>query len=122
LEINSANLAIRFLLEITGLIVLALLGWSLSEGLLRVVFAVGIPIVAATAWGFFAVPNDPSRSGNAPIPIPGLIRLLIEFCFFASVVWSLFVLNQSIGAWLFGLIVCVHYVVSHKRLFWLLRQ
>ena len=86
------------------------------------VFAVGLPTVAATIWGLFAVPNDPSRSGNAPIPIPGLLRLVIELSFFGSAVWALFVLNQSTGAWFFGLIVCLHYAISYKRLLWLIRQ
>ena len=122
LNADSANLALRFLLEITALIALGFLGWNLGEGLPRLALAIGLPVIAATIWGLFAVPGDPSRSGKAPVPIPGLLCLLLELSFFASAVWALVVLKQSAGAWLFGLIVCIHYVVSYKRLLWLLRQ
>lgn len=122
LQVNSINLAIRFLLEIAGLVTLGFLGWSLSESWLRIGLALGIPIIAAAIWGTFAVPNDPSRSGNAPIPVPGVVRLVLELTFFALVVWSLFIVSQSTVAWIFGLIVCVHYAASYERLLWLLRQ
>ncbi|MFQ6227417.1 DUF2568 domain-containing protein [Nocardia sp. NPDC002869] len=38
-----------------------------------------LPVIAATAWGVIAVPDDPSRSGAAPVAVPGAIRLLVEF-------------------------------------------
>ena len=32
--------------------------------------------------GVFAVPDDPSRSGSAPIAVPGLARLTLEAAVF----------------------------------------
>jgi len=122
LNIYSANLVLRFLLEILTLILLAILGWNLGDGFLRLVFSAGLPIIAAALWGLFAVPDDPSRSGKAPIPIPGLLRLLLEGSFFASAVWALRILEQSAWAILFALIVCVHYGLAYKRFVWLLRR
>jgi len=113
---------VRFLLEITGLVALGVWGWNQDEGALGIVLALALPIVAAAIWGTFAVPNDPSRSGNAPVPVPGIVRLTLELAFFISVVVSLFAIRQSTLAWVFGITVIVHHVVSYKRLTWLLRQ
>ena len=113
---------VRFLLEITGLAALGVWGWSQGEGALRIVLALAVPIVAAAIWGTFAVPNDPSRSGNAPVPVPGIVRLTLELAFFVSVAVSLFAIRQSTLAWVFGITVLVHHAVSCQRLIWLLRQ
>jgi hypothetical protein len=40
----------------------------------RYLLAVFLTIVLVAAWGRFAVPGDPSRSGNAPIPFGGGLR------------------------------------------------
>ena len=42
----------------------------------------GLPAIAAAAWVTFAVPGDPSRSGRAPVPVPGWVRLLLELAVF----------------------------------------
>jgi len=106
----------------TALVALGYWGWSQGEGVLGVVLVLAIPIVAAAVWGTFAVPNDPSRSGNAPVPVPGVARLMLEFIFFACAAAALFTIGYSMLAWVFGIIVIVHYAVSYKRLIWLLRQ
>ena len=121
-SVNATNLVVRFLLEIAALIAMGMLGWNLGEGLLGYVLAGAIPIAAATLWGLFAVPNDPSRSGKAPVPVSGALRLLLEFLFFAVGVGSLVYLNESSAAWAFAVVVVVHYLVSYKRVRWLLLQ
>jgi len=122
LEGNTINLAVRFLLEMSGLVALGMWGWTRGDGVLKYVLALAVPLIAAVIWGIFAVPDDPSRSGNAPISVPGLVRIVLELAFFASVVWALFAMHQSIFGWLFGVIVVVHYLVSYERVSWLLRQ
>jgi len=122
MELNLINLAVRFLLEIAALVALGVWGWSQGEGALGIVLALAIPIIAAVIWGTFAVPNDPSRSGNAPIPVPGTVRLMLELAFFAIAAGALFAVRYSLLAWVFGIIVVVHYAVSYKRLVWLLRR
>ena len=86
---HPANLAVRFVLEITGLVALGWWGWNHADGVLRFVLALGIPVLAAAAWGTFAVPGDPSRSGRAPVPVSGIVRVLLELAFFASATWVL---------------------------------
>lgn len=117
---HPLNLTVRFLLELSALFVLGMWGWQLREDGLRFVLAIGIPLLLAVLWGVFAVPNDPSRSGKAPVPVPGWLRLLLELAFFGLAVGALADLGYSIAAWLLGLLVFVHYLVSYDRIRWLL--
>jgi len=121
--VGPANLAIRFLLELTALITLGLWGWQQGgEDWLKYILAFSIPVVAAAIWGIFNVPNDPSRSGNAPIVVPGIIRLIIELLFFALGTWALFDLGYIKFSLIFGVVVIVHYIVSYDRILWLVKK
>mgnify|MGYP001828086701 CR=1 FL=1 len=80
-----------------------------------------IPLLAAVAWGTFNVPNDPSRSGKAPVPVPGWTRLLIELALFGSASWALHDLSPTYG-WIFGFVTLLHYVLSYDRIGWLLNR
>jgi hypothetical protein len=119
---NPINLAVRFILEIAGLVSLGAWGWNSGEGALGYLLAAGIPITAAVLWGTFAVPDDPSRSGKAPVPVPGFLRLLLELGFFAAATWSLFDLDKSSLGWILGVTVLIHYVISYDRILWLLKR
>jgi hypothetical protein len=48
---HPINLAIRFLLELSALLAMGVWGWRQSEGWLRFVLALGIPIIVAVVWG-----------------------------------------------------------------------
>ncbi len=119
---HPVNLAVRFLLEMSGLVSLGIWGWKQSDGWLRFVLAIGIPIVFATIWGIFAVPDDPSRSGKAPIKTPGIIRLLLEIGFFVCAILSLYDMGFNTLSLAFGIIVVLHYLISYDRIKWLVSQ
>jgi hypothetical protein len=119
---NPVNLAVRFVLEIASLIAIGYWGWSQSEGVLRFVFAIGVPLLAAALWGTFAVPDDPSRSGRAPVPIPGFARLLLELAFFGAATVALFAIGSSQLGWVLGIASLIHYLISYDRILWLVRQ
>jgi hypothetical protein len=119
---SALNLVVRFLLELSALFVMGWWGWRQRGDGWRIVLAVAIPIVAASLWGVFAVPNDPSRSGSAPVPIPGVLRIVLELAFFAWAAWSLYDLGFSRSAAFFGTIAVVHYLVSFDRVRWLVSQ
>jgi hypothetical protein len=119
---HPINLAIRFLLEIAALVAIGYWGWSQHSGLLRVVLAVGGPLIAAILWGVFAVPGDPSRSGKAPVPVPGIARLVLELAIFAFAAWALYDAGHSMLALILAIIVLLHYALSYDRMAWLLRQ
>jgi len=117
---NPVNLAIRFLLEIAALFALGSWAWRQGSGWTRYVFAFGLVILVGAIWSTFAVPDDPSRSGSAPIPTLGIIRLFIELAIFASATWAIYDSGSVKLSWIFAAIVTVHYVISYDRILWLL--
>ena len=119
---HPLNLALRFLLELAALIAIGFWGWEQYDTWMRFILAIGLPLIAAAIWGIFNVPNDPSRSGNAPIPVPGIIRLLLEFAFFTFASWTLYSSGEIKLAWILVGIVAIHYVISFDRIAWLVKQ
>lgn len=119
---HPINLILRFLLEITALVAVGMWGWRQSDGWLRFVLAIGLPIILAAIWGTFAVPDDPSRSGSAPVVTPGIIRLVIELGFFALAGWAFYNMGFSKVSLAFGIVVLLHYIVSYDRIMWLISQ
>ena len=120
MNFNTINLAVRFLLEITALISLGVWGWNQSEGWPKYILVIGVPLIFAAIWCTFAVPNDPSRSGNAPVVIPGILRLILELLFFAFAVYCLNNLGYVKLSLIFGIITILHYFVSYERVLWLI--
>lgn len=119
---NPINLGVRFLLELAALIIFGFWGWSISEGGLRFVLAILFPVLAAILWGTFAVIDDPSRSGKAPVPVPGLIRLILEILFFTLAAIAFFQIGNENYARIFTGVVVIHYLLSYDRVIWLLQQ
>jgi len=119
---HPANLALRFILELTALFALGWWGWSLTDGWLRFVLVVVFPLGAAAIWGTFAVPDDPSRSGEAPVTVPGRVRLLIEFVVFGAGVVGFVAVGQITPAIGFLMVIIVHYALSIDRMGWLLER
>ena len=122
---HPINLALRFFLELAALAALGFWGWHTngeSNGWLRFLLAVGIPMVAAVLWGTFAVPDDPSRSGKAPVAVPGFVRLAIEAALFVFAVWALYDAGYPGAGFIFGIVTGLHYIVSYDRILWLLRH
>ena len=119
---HPANLALRFLLELAAFVGLGMWGWSLTDGWFRVVLAIALPVSAAALWGTLAVPEDPSRSGRAPVPTRGWIRLILELAVLglgcAGFLWA----GHSLLAGILGTLVIVHYLLSTDRIRWLLAR
>jgi hypothetical protein len=115
---HPLNLGLRFFLELFALFSLGFWGWTQHAGLQRYLWGFGLPLLAAALWGTFRIPNDP---GKAPIPVPGLVRLLLEALFFGGAVWGLSAAGRPGWALTFGAIVLVHYVLSYDRLLRLVR-
>ena len=119
---NPINLAVRFLLEVFSLVVIGNWGWNQSDSWERYLLAFGLPVIAAVIWGTFSVANDPSRSGNAPVPVSGIVRLGIEFLFFGFATWALYDLESYQVSLVLGVLVLAHYAISSDRVYWLLRK
>lgn len=119
---HPINLMIRFILELLALAAVGFWAWKSFDGILQYILGIGLPIIMTIIWGTFAVPDDPSRSGKAPIPVSGTLRLLIEFLFFALATWSLYDLQEIELSSIFGGLVIIHYLVSYDRISWLLSK
>jgi hypothetical protein len=119
---QPVNLALRFLLELAALGSYAVWGSQQADGWLGYLLAFALPLLGAAFWGTFAVPGDPSRSGKAPVPVPGWLRLALELLIFGLATYCLYDAGYAnAGGW-FGLITLVHYFVSYDRIRWLLSQ
>lgn len=116
---HPLNLAWRFLLELFALGSVGYWGWTQHDGVARWLWVIFLPVVTAVLWGTFAVPNDPSRSGQAPVPTPGMIRLGLELLIFTAAVILLRVSQQHILSSALAVMVFLHYVLSYDRIIWL---
>jgi hypothetical protein len=119
--VASWQLAIRFALEVGALVAVgACAGDQVPH--LATLARWGVPALLVLLWVTFAVRDDPSRSGKAPVPVPGAVRLALELLVFGAGAaalaverrWSLF------GAFL--VLLVVHHAGTLPRLRWLLRQ
>jgi hypothetical protein len=109
---HPINLGLRFILELTGLWALGYWGWTQHSGAARWLWALGLPLLAATVWGVFRVPNDP---GPATVAVPGIVRLLLEAAFFGGAAWALYASGRGTWALAFAGIVLLHYAFSMDR-------
>ncbi len=119
---HPLNLAFRFLLEMSALGALGYWGWTQHAGLARWLWAIGTPLIAAVLWGTFAVPNDPSLSGQTMIPTPGILRLLLELSFFGIAAIALVASQRAAAGWVLAAATLFHYAISYNRLLWLLKN
>ncbi|MET2830343.1 YrdB family protein [Mesorhizobium shangrilense] len=116
------NLTLRFLLELAALLGLGMASWSISGETWRWIAALVLPLVAAAAWGTFAVLDDPSRSGRAPVPVPGAVRLVLELVILFGGAAGFYLAGHTTTGIIMALLILVSYVFSIDRLGWLLRQ
>jgi hypothetical protein len=86
---RSLNLAFRFILELSVLVALFLLGTSLSDTLIvQIVLGVGLPLLAITVWGLLVAPKAARR-------LPDPARLIVELCVWGTGVLA-FVLTGNL--------------------------
>jgi hypothetical protein len=113
---HPINLAVRFLLEMSALASVGVFGWIRFEGPSRWIAVIGLPLLLMTLWGTFAVPGDPSRSGSAPVPVSGSIRLTLELIFFAVGAAALYSVDHPRLALVLAGTALVHYLTSWDRI------
>lgn len=91
--LQYANIILRFLLEICGLIALGYWGFRVGNGYtMKILFGFGIPTFIAVVWGFFGSPN-------AKIQLSTISHILLEIV-------------------IFGLPALALYASGHRRLTW----
>lgn len=114
-------LAIRFLLELVAIASFGVYGWRAFDSPWKFLLVVLLPLVAAAAWGTFAVPGDPSRSGEAPVAVPGLIRLVVEIAVLgggAAALWA-----ASLPKWALAsvIVLVIYQALAYDRVLWLVK-
>ena len=117
-----ANLALRFVLELAALVGIGALVWHLGEGIVAWIGVIAAPLAAGAAWGTFNVADDPSRSGKAPVAVPGWIRLVLEVAVLVGGAIGIAVAWSCPAGIVLGALVALHYVASYRRVAWLTRQ
>ncbi|MEQ8673187.1 MAG: YrdB family protein [Aggregatilineales bacterium] len=122
LSIHPLNLAVRFLLEVGAMIALGAWGATLADGFLSTVMMLVVPSIGAGLWVTFNVPGDRSRSGGAPVPVPGIVRLGVEAIIFGGAVFALNAVDRPTWALIFAVVTVIHYAMSYERILWLVRR
>lgn len=111
--VEVANLALRFFLELAALAALGYAGFTAELGWApRLLLGIGVPLVAAVAWGMLRVPDDP---GPAPVAVDGRLRLLIEALVLGGAVAALYLAGRPTLATVFAAVLVAHYVLLAER-------
>lgn len=111
---HPINLGLRFLLELAAWAAMGYWGWTQHDGLMRWVWAIGLPLVAMTVWAVFRVPGDP---GDAPVAVPGAVRLIIEAVEFGGAAWLLYAAGRPQLAIILGGLLVLHYAASYDYVY-----
>lgn len=116
----SPNDVLRFLLELAALAAIGYWGVTAHAGFASLLWAGGGVLLAATLWGVFRVPDDPSSAGSAPVSVPGPIRLVLELLLLGGSVVLLAAAGRPLAAAVLGLLLVLHYTLAWRRVRWLL--
>ena len=116
------NLLLRFCLELAALTGIGMAAFQAGDGVIGYVYTIAAVLLAAAAWGVFNVPDDPSRSGKAPVRVFGLVRLIIEFTILFGGSLAFYLAGHSWIALAHAALIALHYALSGERLRWLLKQ
>jgi hypothetical protein len=119
-SLNPALLAVRFLLELIAIASFGVLGWRAFDSPWRYLLVVVLPVAAAVLWGTFAVPDDPSRSGGAPVPVPGPARLGGEFAVLFGGAAALWGTGLPRWALISAAVLVGYHLLAYDRVRWLL--
>lgn len=116
---HPLNLALRFGLELVGLWAYGYWGWTQHTGLARWLWTLSLPVLTAALWGVFRVDDDP---GQAPVRVPGWVRLLLEAAYFGGATWALYAAGRPSWGLVLGVVIVIHYALSWDRIGWILRR
>ncbi|MFI1240905.1 YrdB family protein [Nocardia salmonicida] len=120
MSLNPTLLAVRFLLELIAIASFGVLGWRAFDSPWRYLLVVVLPVAAAVLWGTFAVPDDPSRSGGAPVPVSGPVRLGVEFAVLFGGAAALWGATLPRLALISAAVLVGYHLLAYDRVLWLL--
>jgi hypothetical protein len=105
--LQSANLLLRFLLELSALGALGYWGFHTADGVVtKLGLGLGAPLVAAVVWGVFVSPK-------AAMPLSTPLWLLTQVLVFGAAMAALMSTGRPSLAWIFGLTVVINGVLMY---------
>ncbi|MAI89865.1 YrdB family protein [Ponticaulis sp.] len=116
------NLILRFILELAALAGIGMAAFQFSDGVIAYLASILCVTTAATLWGVFNVPGDPSRSGHAPVRVSGPVRLSLELIILFGGSLSFYLAGYAWIALSHAWLITLHYAFSAQRVGWLLKQ
>lgn len=121
-----AQMALRFALELAGLAAWGLAAWELAgdagRGVLRWVAGVAAASAVAVLWATFRVPGDSGAANDAPVRVPGVVRLVLELVVLLGGAVAVTYAGETVPGVVLALAVVGHYATTLPRVGWLLRQ
>ncbi|MEZ5383836.1 MAG: DUF2568 domain-containing protein [Microthrixaceae bacterium] len=107
---GPVNATVRIVCELVALYGIGAGVWSGTSSWLA---ALVLPVIAATVWGVFRVPDDPKPP---PVVVPGVVRLAIEALVLGAGALGLGAAHGWLAAGIFGGVLAVHYTTTPVRL------
>jgi uncharacterized protein DUF2568 len=98
---GSANLGLKFLLELAALGAFAVWGASIGSGAVPVIVAIAVPVVVAVLWGRFAAPRAPKR-------LPTSMRIPFELGVFLLAALALLASGHAVAAAAFAVVATLN--------------
>jgi len=119
---NQSKYLFRFVLEILALVFIGWWASTWAASWVGVFYSFAAVAGTMMVWGIFNVPGDESRSGKAPVVVPGWVRIGIEICVFLFATVSIYYILGWIFALLFLAATTAHYIHTKHRISWLLKN
>jgi Protein of unknown function (DUF2568) len=98
--VKSANLGLRFLLELSALAATAYWGFGTSSGPSQWLLGLGAPAAVIVVWGLFVSPK-------AKVELPRPARFAIELLVWAAAALALWAAGQVALAFVFAILALV---------------
>jgi hypothetical protein len=99
--VAQANVALRFLLELAGIVAVAYWGYHAASGALRWVLAIGAPVSLIVVWALVIAPG-------ANVPVAQNVRVVLGSVVLLLGAMLLYLAGQRTLALALGLLVIVN--------------
>ena len=105
--IKSANLGLRFLLELCVLVALGYWGFKTGRALIgKSALGIGAPLVVAVVWGVFVSPN-------AAVALAWPVHLLLELVIFGLAAATLYAAGRPSLAWVLAVVFVINRILMY---------